>query len=355
MKLFSKKYNKPGTPPGQLSERLSGQFSADLINFNSNAIEHLKDINVNAYQPCTDTNDVTWIHVQGSPSKDALSVLANSLNIHELYAEDVLNTGQRPKAEVHEEQIFVVLSLPVYTGDKIAVEQVSFFLRQNTVVSFCSGQFNPFSSIVERLHKGLGKLRKRKGDYLLYNLMDAVIDFGFPLLEIYSERIQSLEDGLLEFTDDKLLGDIHQLRRELLLLRRKLWPQREVVNELIRDDESKLIAAETKMHLRDCHDHVISIMELLETYHEMTSGLMELYMTSVSLKLNDVMKVLTIIATLFIPPTFIVGVYGMNFNPQLSPLNMPELMWEYGYIAVWAVIVLMIGGMLLFFRKHKWI
>jgi len=355
MKLFNKKYSQPGTVPGVLSEPSTSQFMIDLIDFSANKIEHKNNVDVSQCRTFLDSTNVTWIHVQGNPSFDALRSLAKGLDIHDLYVEDVVNTGQRPKVEVNDEQIFVVLSLPVYEPQKITVEQVSLFLTQNTVVSFCTGDFNPFVPIIERLDRGLGKLRKRQADYLLYNLIDAVIDFGFPLLEEYSERIQSLEDRVLEFKDDKPLGEIHQLRRELLLLRRKLWPQREVVNELIRHDESSQLSAETKMHFRDCHDHVISIMELLETYHEMTSGLMELYMTSVSLKLNDVMKVLTIIATLFIPPTFIVGVYGMNFDPNISALNMPEIEWKYGYIAVWVVIVSMISGMLLFFRKHKWI
>lgn len=355
MKLFNKKYNQPGTIPGKLTEPVNSIFTIDLVDFSESVINHQKDIDVANCRPFIDNANVSWIHVQGDPSQDALRSLAKGLDIHDLYVEDVVNTGQRPKVELNDEQIFVVLSLPVYQDGVISVEQVSLFLKQNTVVSFCSGEFNPFIPIRDRLDKGLGKLRKRQADYLLYNLIDAVIDYGFPLLEVYSERIQSLEDRLLEFKDDKPLGEIHQLRRELLLLRRKLWPQREVINELIRDEESNQISVETKLHFRDCHDHVISIMELLETYHEMTSGLMELYMTSVTLKLNDVMKVLTIIATLFIPPTFIVGVYGMNFDPQINALNMPELGWKYGYIAVWAVIFIMISGMLMFFRKHKWI
>jgi magnesium transporter len=189
----------------------------------------------------------------------------------------------------------------------------------------------------------------------MYALVDTIIDFGFPLLETYSEQIQDLEEALLETKNERLLGDIHQLRRELLLTRRRLWPQRELVNELLRADANPLLSDTTLLHLRDCHDHVIAIMEMLETYHEMTSGLMELYLTSVSLKLNDVMKFLTIFTTIFIPPTFIVGLYGMNFNHASSPLNMPELNWHYGYFLVLGLIVACISGMLLFFKRKKWI
>ncbi|WJG07638.1 magnesium/cobalt transporter CorA [Aliiglaciecola sp. LCG003] len=355
MKLFTKKYHKPGTRPGMLAKQKAVQVSLELLDYNASSIQHRTDLNIEQCRQFIDKPNVTWIHVQGDPSNDTLRTLAKGLNIHELYVEDVVNTGQRPKVELSENQVFIVLSLPVDNGELVSVEQVSLFLTENTVVSFCTGTFNPFSPIVDRLNKGLGKLRKLNADYLLYNLADAVIDFGYPLLETYSEKIQSLEDSLLQFSDEKVLAQVHKLRRELLLLRRKLWPQREVINEIIRDDECLVLSSETKLHFRDCHDHVISIMELLETYHEMTSGLMELYMTSVSLKLNDVMKVLTIIATIFIPPTFIVGVYGMNFDPQVNPLNMPELEWQYGYLAVWVLIALMISGMLLFFRKQKWI
>tara|TARA_R110002167_G_scaffold42935_24_gene130143 strand:+ start:7093 stop:7857 length:765 start_codon:yes stop_codon:yes gene_type:complete len=250
--------------------------------------------------------------------------------------------------EINDEQIFIILSLPVNNGEDVHIEQVSIFLTQNSVVSFCSGELNPFPEVVARLKSGVGKLRRRKADDLFYNLIDTVVDYGFPLLETYSERIQDLEDLLFDSPDNSVLAKVHKLRRELLLLRRRLWPQREAINEILRDEDNVNISQETKLHFRDCHDHVISIMELLETYHEMTSGLMELYMTSVSLKLNDVMKVLTIIATIFIPPTFIVGVYGMNFNPQVSYLSMSELEWQYGYISVWIIIVLMITGMLIF-------
>tara|TARA_R110002153_G_scaffold25502_4_gene80745 strand:+ start:19818 stop:20885 length:1068 start_codon:yes stop_codon:yes gene_type:complete len=355
MKLFNKRYHQPGTRPGELAEPVSDVFSLDLLDYDASAISVKNNIDVHDCRPFIKNSNVTWIHVQGDPTHDALVTLAKGLDIHDLYIEDVVNSGQRPKVELNEEQIFAILSLPVHNNYQVHIEQVSLFLTQNTVVSFCSGDFNPFQQIVTRLQSGVGKLRRRKADYLFYNLIDTVIDYGFPLLETYSERIQTLEDELLDTPDKNVLSQVHKLRRELLLIRRRLWPQREMVNEILRDEENTQITPETKMHFRDCHDHVISIMELLETYHEMTSGLMELYMTSVSLKLNDVMKVLTIIATLFIPPTFIVGVYGMNFDPLVSKLNMPELQWEYGYIAVWVVILLMICGMLAFFKKHKWI
>ena len=221
------------------------------------------------------------------------------------------------------------MSLPTEIDDIVHIGQVSFFLIQDTLISFTTGNHNPFSSVVDRLRNNSSKLRQQSIDYLMYALIDTTIDFGYPLLEVYAEKIQALEDELLEIKNEKLLGSIHQMRRDILLVRRRLWPQREVINQLLHADDNLLLSETTLLHLRDCYDHVISIMEMLETYHEMTSSLMELYLTSVSLKLNDVMKFLTIFTTIFIPPTFIVGLYGMNFSNAASPLNMPELTWKY--------------------------
>ena len=331
------------------------EFKVNLYDYNQSDFESNIDVDVSACKTYLENNSLTWIHVQGDPSKEAMKLLAKSFGIHELYAEDILNIGQRPKSEINDEQIFLILSLPLKQAGTAQIEQVSLFLTKNALISFTTGTLNPFDAVVERLKNGLGKLRKHQLDYLMYALVDTIIDFGFPLLETYSEQIQALEDELLETKNERLLGEIHQLRRELLLIRRRLWPQREVVNELLRSDANPLLTDNTLLHLRDCHDHVISIMEMLETYHEMTSGLMELYLTSVSLKLNDVMKFLTIFTTIFIPPTFIVGLYGMNFSHQVSPFNMPELSWKYGYLMVLSIIGIMIGGMLYFFRRKKWI
>jgi magnesium transporter len=355
MKLFSKQYHPPGTTPGTLAEPRTGKFKLSLFDYSPVSFSEQHEL---AAQQCRDfieKDNVTWIHIQGEPTSEALRSLAAGFAIHDLYLEDVANIGQRPKLEIQDEQLFLILSLPLPGEHKVEIEQVSIFLNKNTVISFCSGDFNPFETIAQRLRATSGRMRKRQADYLFYSLIDNVIDYGFPLLEGYAEKIDLLEEGLLDNKSTTLVNEIHGLRRELLLLRRKLWPQREVINALLRKDDTKLIKEETQIFLRDCHDHIISVMELLETYHEMTSGLMDLYMSKVSMRLNDVMRVLTIIATLFIPPTFVVGLYGMNFNPQLGPLSMPELTWKYGYIAVVSVIVLMFVGMLLFFRKHKWL
>ncbi|AEP29051.1 magnesium/cobalt transporter CorA [Brumicola nitratireducens] len=355
MKLFNKKYHKPGTRPGTLKTNENAVFSVDLYDYNATVFNAQLNVDVSTCKSFIESENCTWIHVQGDPSAEAMKLLGKDLGIHELYVEDVINVGQRPKVEINDEQIFLILNLPVKEGSSARVDQVSLFLSKTTLISFSTGKNNPFLAVIERLENKIGKLRKQQSDYLLYALIDTVIDFGFPMLETYSEQIQALEDELMETKNERLLSSIHELRRDLLLIRRRLWPQREVINELLRADDNPLLQDNTLLHLRDCHDHVISIMEMLETYHEMTSGLMELYLTSVSLKLNDVMKFLTIFTTIFIPPTFLVGVYGMNFRSENSPTNMPELDWQFGYLMVWGIIALMIGGMLYFFRRKKWI
>lgn len=355
MELFNKEYSQPGTKPGTLKQQKESTFSVNLIDYSGDVFEEISQADLSTCRTYIENDNITWIHIQGNPSVEALKNLARKLKIHDLYLEDIINVGQRPKIEINDEQMFLILSLPLNDAGYTYTEQVSLFKTQDTVISFCTGSYMPFGMLIDRIKENIGKLRKLPADYLLYNLIDTVVDFGFPLLELYAQRIQDLEDELIETKDKAALVKIHELRREILLIRRRIWPHREVINNILRIEDLTIVSKNTKLHLRDSLDHVISIMDMLETYHEMSSGLMELYLTSVSLKLNDVMKFLTIFTTVFIPPTFIVGVYGMNFNPEVSILNMPELGWQYGYVAVWAVIIASTSGMLLFFKRRKWI
>lgn len=354
MDLFSKQYSTPGAAPGYLSQEQPGEFSLILNDYN--AVDLIEQVNIEP-EECidylTDAN-ITWIHIQGDPTPDALKSLGKTFGIHSLHLEDILNTGQRPKVDIIDNKAFIILGLPSYQMERVVVEQVSLFISERMVISFCTGTENPFSPIYERLQKSAGKLRKQGEDYLLYTLIDAVIDHGFPTLEAYAEKIESIEEILLEKPSKDTLQQVHQLRRDLLLLRRRLWPHREVVNELIRDAESIFISSETQMYLRDCYDHTIAILELLETYREMTASMLEVYLSSQSHKLNEVMRVLTVIATLFIPPTFVTGVYGMNFDSTAGPMNMPELSWPYGYLVAWLIIAAMVSGMLIYFRRKHW-
>ncbi len=207
---------------------------------------------------------------------------------------------------------------------------------------------------MQRLRKHSGKIRGNKADYLLYALIDVIIDRGFPVLEYYGEYIEDIEEALLDSPDRETLENIHHIKRELLLLRRMLWPQREVINLLVRKEQPQLSAG-TLIYLRDCHDHAVQILELIEAYREITAGMLDIYLSSISHRLNEVMKVLTIIATIFIPLTFLVGVYGMNFGTHhKSPWAMPELEWYYGYPLLWLLMFAIAGAMLRYFKRRKW-
>jgi magnesium transporter len=340
--------------PGTLNEPISTQFSLTLQNYNAESV--VEQLNIEPEQ-CLDylnNDNITWIHLQGDATPTTLSKIGDALGIHSLHLEDIINTGQRPKLDIIDSQAFVILSLPILIDTQVTVEQVCLFLGERTIISVCSGHTNPFLLVRDRLHKTSGKLRIRKSDYLFYTLIDAIIDHGFPILEVYAERIENIEEVLLERPNESTLQEVHRLRRELLLLRRRLWPHREVVNELLRDADNVDISEETQIYLRDCYDHAISIIELLETYREMTAGMLEVYLSSVSHRLNEVMRVLTVISTLFIPPTFIVGIYGMNFDRNAGKFNMPELSWPYGYAFVWLIIISMTSAMLVYFRKKRW-
>ncbi|MGB5736731.1 MAG: magnesium/cobalt transporter CorA, partial [Thiohalocapsa sp.] len=233
-------------------------------------------------------------------------------------------------------------------------EQISLFIGKGYLISFCGQAQDPFEAVRSRLRNHAGRIRRGGSDYLLYALLDVIIDHAFPLLETYGERIEALEEALLDRPEPDILAQIHQLRRELLLMRRMLWPQREVLSQLFHE-ECPCIEQDTKFFLRDCYDHTVQILDLLESYREMAASMVDVYLSSLSNRLNESMRLLTIIATLFIPLTFIAGVYGMNFgNDTQSWWAMPELRWDYGYPAVWLLMIAVAGVMLYLFKRNKW-
>jgi magnesium transporter len=251
--------------------------------------------------------------------------------------------------------LFTILALPRYDKDIVTVEQTSFFLGPDFVLSFCGGVQDPFGPVLKRLQTSSGKLRSRGSDYLLYALLDVIIDQGFPVLEAFGLELENVEESVVSEARRENLLRIHSIKRDLILLRRTLWPQREVLNALVQTDTG-LVADETKIFLHDCYEHTIHIMDLLEAYREMSVSLLDIYMSSVSNRMNEVMRVLTVIATIFIPLTFIAGVYGMNFgNNNDSPWAMPELRWDYGYPLVWLLMIAVAVGMLIYFRRRRWL
>ena len=358
MDFFTKRYHPPGTPPGTLSEskeKVSTPLSIRLFDFTESEFVEKEIEAADECQPYLARPTITWIHVQGNIEPTTLKQLGNIFGLHPLALEDVLNTGQRPKVEMYDQQLFVVMSLPVVMDGHTGVEQISLFLGENFLISFHNGNTDLFEPIRRRLRNHIGRSRFQKTDYLLYALLDVIIDQGFPILETYGEKVEDLEDEVLENPTNATIGRIHEIKRDLLLLRRMLWPQREVINLLMREDFI-LISSPTKVYLRDCYDHTVHIMDLLETYREMTASMLDVYLSSVSYRLNDIMRVLTLIATIFMPLTFIVGVYGMNFgNNMKSPWAMPELHMYYGYPLIWLVMIAVVIGMIFYFKHKKWI
>lgn len=357
MSYFTKRYHPPGTPAGTLKTSPGTHtlpLKIRLIDFTKSDYSEKDITNVEECVAYLKQESVTWIHIQGSCDAHTLDQFGQVFGLHPLALEDVMNQGQRPKVETYDDQLFVILSLPRVENDTINIEQISFFLGRNYVISFHESERDPFGTIISALRKQDTRIRTKAADFLLYTLLDLVVDECFPLLESIGNDIEDLEEELINQPTQSTLENIHTMKRELLLLRRMLWPQRELFGKIQRDGFG-LIADGTMLFLRDCYDHTIQIMELLESYRETTSNMLDVYLSSVSQRLNETMKTLTIIATIFMPLTFIVGVYGMNFSVnEQSPWAMPELRWYYGYPLVWIILIITGLGMWLFFKRKRW-
>jgi magnesium transporter len=358
MALFTKRYHAPGTEPGSLLEReqesarplrilVADYNERDHVEFDAKSIDELG--------PYLSTSTTTWIHFEGYCPPDIMEQIGALFGLHSLAMEDVMNSGQRSKAETYDNNLFVILSRAKLGERGVFSEQLSFFLGNSFLLSFYNGKNEPFANVRKLLRNRTCKIRSRKADYLLYALVDTIVDEAFPLLESYGEFVEDLDEELLDNPSRSNLEKIHRAKRELLLIRRILWPQREIVNTLIRD-EDELLENNTKIHLRDCYDHTIQTMEILEIYREVVSNMFEVYLSSLSNRINDIMRILTIIATIFMPLMFIVGVYGMNFGINTkSPWAMPELKWYYGYPLIWLVMFGIAGAMLYYFKRKQWL
>ena len=291
---------------------------------------------------------VVWLNVDGLGDANAIRRFGEIFNIHPLALEDVINVHQRPKVEPYDHYLFVVMQM-LLDGHHLDTEQLSLFLGSNFVVTF---QERPggdcFAPIRERIRKNHGRIRSTGPDYLAYSILDAVVDHYFPALERYGEQLEDLEQEVVTQPARQTLAKIHDLKRDLLTLRRAVWPAREALNSLVRD-ETPFIARETRTYLRDCYDHAVRIIDIIETDRETAFGLLETYLSSMSNRMNEIMKVLTIIATIFIPLTFIVGIYGMNFT------HMPELNSSWGYPGVMILMGVIAAGMLRYFHRKGWL
>jgi magnesium transporter len=275
-------------------------------------------------------------------------------NLHPLALEDVLYEDHRPKVEYYDQQLFIIFALASSQEGDLHSDQLSIFVAGKCLISFFRGNGDPLEPLRNRLRTQSDRIRDSGVDHLMYALVDVAVDNNFPVLEVIGEEIEALEEKVLEAPGKEVLRRMQRMKRDLLLLRRFLWPQREILGALMRDEHA-LVTPSTKLYLRDCYDHTIQIMDLLESYRDMITNLMEVYLSSVSLRLNEIMRVLTLISTIFIPLTFVVGVYGMNFNQPDNPWAMPEVHTKYGYPILWGVMLLIAGGMVLLFRKKKWL
>ncbi len=304
-----------------------------------------------------DTESVSWVDVQGLGNRDILERLGKVFDLHPLVLEDVVNMGERPKIEDYEDQLLIIarMVVPKERTYGFYSEQVSLVLGQNYLLTVQEEpEHDCLESVRVRIERNKGIIRKQGADYLAYALLDAIIDGFFPVLELYGDRLEELEEEVIFKPTRQTLQQIYQIRRELLQLRRAIWPQRDAISTLIRDS-SELISEEVRMYLRDCYDHAVQVMDMVETYRELSSGLMDVYLSAVSNKMNEIMKLLTVVSSIFIPLTFVAGIYGMNFNTEKSPYNMPELNWYWGYPICLAFMGAIAGGLLFFFWRRGWL
>ena len=352
-RLAPKRSRKAGLPPGtpvHLGERKSDTTRLTLLHYDEQrAVEQ----EMKTAQECLalrDSPGVSWINITGLHEVETLAQFGDAFGLHPLVLEDVLNTDQRPKLEDYGEYLYIVIKRlgNGAPANEISTEQISLILGRNLVISFLESDSGVFNGVKDRILNNRGRIRQLGADYLAYTLMDAVVDNYFAIFEKLGERIEILQETIISRPTPASLQTLHALKRELLFLRKSVWPLREVVSGLHRGD-STLIHKDTWFYLRDVYDHTIHVIDTIETYRDMLASMMDIYLSSLSIRLNEVMKVLTIIATIFMPLTFIVGLYGMNFQ------HMPELSWRWGYPLVLLVMAGVTAGMLVFFRRKKWI
>lgn len=313
----------------------------------------IDDLDAFLAEPRPDAAKLRWINVDGLHAH-TVKTFMQAFDLHTLAAEDVLSTPQRPKVEPYGDHCFISMRMLMLRDDDLHTEQVSLFVRQGLVITFQETQGDVWDPIRDRIAEPNSRIRNHDIAYLLYALLDAVVDHCFPILEHFGDRLEALEETVLKDAEPRTLQQIHAIKRELSVLRRVLWPTRDMIDSLVRDEDLP-IADFTRPYLRDVHDHAVRVIDILETYREMATGLSDLYMSAVSNRMNEVMKVLTIMASVFIPITFIAGVYGMNFDRDSSPWSMPELSWAYSYPVFWGLCLTVVVILLVIFKRKRWI
>jgi magnesium transporter len=351
--VLKKRSKKAGLPPGSLvhiGEKVAEAMKAVVLDYDE---QHCDETILTDYAQCIALRgkpSVTWVDIEGVHDIAALERIGHCFGLHPLVMEDILNTDQRPKIEDYGDYLYIVLRMLTNGSEtgEVSSEQVSLILGENFVLSIQEGaKGDVFEPVRTRIRSSKGQIRKLGADYLAYSLIDAVVDNYFIILEKIGERVELLEETLISDPGPETLHLIHNLKRELIYLRKSVWPLREVVSGMQRRD-SILIREGTGYYLRDVYDHTIQVIDTVETFRDMLSGMLDIYLSSISNRTNAVMKVLTVIATIFMPLTWLAGIYGMNFR------HMPELSWQYGYLAVWLAMLAIAAGMVVYFKKKKW-
>ena len=343
-----------GAPPGQLViPPGSPPPRIDVTTYDEQDYQRVKEDSIGDLSHWFQQPGVVWMDVNGLGDSDIIVAIGNAFHLHKLTLEDILHLTQRPKIEEYGDHLYVVVQFPVFDGEQ-DFEQISIILRDRSVLSVQSTSTNRFEAIVQRLETSKGRIRVSGADYLCYALLDLTVDAYFPVLEEREMFLGRKEEEIFRGGAGVDVRDIYETRRTLMALRRNLWGIREALNTLLRDGHHQM-QADTLVYLRDTYDHVVRALELSETQRETCSSLVDLHQTMLGQRMNEIMKVLTIIATIFIPLTFIAGIYGMNFDPEASPWNMPELAWRFGYPAVWTLMLGMGVLMLYLFRRLGWL
>lgn len=350
---------KPGTAPGtveHVGKKRLDEVSITILDYDS---EHADAITIDRIEKCRpyiQNPSKTWIKVEGLHDIEKLKSIWSYFDLHPLIQEDIVHTNQRPKVEQYENCIFVVMRMLNYTEETQTVEseQLSIILGKDFVLSFQESDQPIYQPVIERLQVPKSRIRTLGPDYLAYALIDNVTDHYFGLLDSLGEQLEAIEDELMEDPNPQTFQRIHDLRKNIIFTRKSIWPTRDMLNAIIRD-ENPFINDPVKVFIRDVYDHMVQVIDNIENYRDMVMGMHDMYMSHVSHKMNEVMKVLTIIATIFIPLTFIAGIYGMNFNPEASPYNMPELNWYWGYPALWVLMLVVATIMVLYFKRKEWL
>jgi magnesium transporter len=348
-----------GLPPGTIvysGERKELPMIIDIIEYDEKEIRTEKVKDLNDLRGMKENRKVSWVNVCGLGDTNKLTSIGEFFDIHPLVMEDIAHVDQRPKTDLYRDYLYITLRMLSLDKNEVAEsEQMSIILGRSFVITFQEKPGDVFDPIRDRLKTSKGRIRRMGADYLAYSLMDAVVDNYFLVLEKVGDRIEVLEEEILGDPDRESMSSVHSVKRQLIGLRRSIWPLRGVISFLQRGEDSKLISGEISPYLRDLYDHTVQIVETIESYRDMATGLLDLYLSTVSNRMNEVMKVLTIIATIFIPLTFIAGIYGMNFRTDKSPLNMPELNWYWGYPYALLLMLIVTVIMVIYFKRKKWL